>query len=69
LEVFTSKAPLKRTLKKQWLFGSFHFKSSLEKDSKKAMVTVTEAPICKIRPLYGYCMNKLLIFEVLITTL
>ena len=51
------------------LFGSYHFKSSPEKDSKKTMVIVTVAPICKIRLLYGYCMNKFLIFEVLITTL
>jgi hypothetical protein len=32
------------------LFGSFHFKSTLEKDSKKQKVTVTVAPISKIRP-------------------
>jgi hypothetical protein len=31
------------------LFGSFHFKSTPEKDSKKEMVTVTMAPIIKIR--------------------
>jgi hypothetical protein len=32
------------------LFGRFHFKSTLEKDSKKQKVTVTVAPISKIRP-------------------
>jgi hypothetical protein len=32
------------------LFGSFHFKSTLEKDSKKQKVTATVAPISKIIP-------------------
>jgi hypothetical protein len=32
------------------LFGSFHFKSTPEKDSIKAVVTIAVAPICKIRP-------------------
>jgi hypothetical protein len=32
------------------LFGSFHFKSTPEKASKKQKVTVTVAPISKIRP-------------------
>jgi hypothetical protein len=32
------------------LFGSFHFKSTLEKGSKKQKVTVTVAPISKMRP-------------------
>jgi hypothetical protein len=32
------------------LFRSFYFKSTPEKDSKKQKVTVTVAPISKIRP-------------------
>jgi hypothetical protein len=31
------------------LFGIFYMQSTLEKDSKKAPVTVTVAPICKIK--------------------
>jgi hypothetical protein len=45
------------------LFGSFHFKSTPEKDSKKQKVTVTVAPISKIRPSCSRVLYLVLLCE------